>query len=277
MLDRTRPDASAASTHAVRADGRWRRATKALLSGRAGPDSVVRADLVLRLTGELDISTAPGVDRQLREYAQVRGDSVVIVDLAGVTFIDSCGLDSLVRAHHDLAAHDRLLSLQSVPRPAQRLFELLRHCGYSPLLEQALASMPAGADTDDTDGTDDTDDTDDPSARPGGQGTDRRLLSATVTRLHGAVHRRAALDQAKGLLMGVHGCNAAQAEALLEQIAARHMVTLDDLADCLGALATTGRGGDASATYEPAVAAAARAAWGEQRVAAPVPRQRGTQ
>lgn len=222
-------------------------------SNRIGPTVVVLPEPVLWLTGELDMSTAAGVDRQLREFCEVRGDSVVIVDLSGVTFIDSSGLDSLVRAHHDLAAHDRLLSLQSVPRAAQRLFGLLRRLGDCPLLEQELASTTAGLDDLTT--------------------VDDGLTK--VTRLHAAVHRRAALDQAKGLLMGVHGCNAAQAGALLEQISSRHMVALDDLADCLVALAPAGRGSDATSRCDSSVAAAARAARGERRALAPVQRPRG--
>ena len=236
---------------------------------RAGPGTVVLPEAVLRLTGELDMSSAAGVDSQLRDYAEVRGDSVVIVDLSGVTFIDSSGLDSLVRAHGDLAAHDRLLSLQSVPRAAQRLFELMRRFDYCPLLEQSLASTTSAPDGSTGDST-----TDDTTTVVSAGGTHVDQLTAKVTRLHVAVHNRAALDQAKGLLMGVHGCNAAQAGALLEQISSRHLVTLDDLAECLVALAPAGRGGDAPSGCEPSVAAAARAAWGERRALESVPSPR---
>jgi anti-sigma B factor antagonist len=51
---------------------------------------------VVALCGELDLSDAPDVAAHLIAAVAAYGPSV-IVDLAGLTFIDSCGLDVLVR------------------------------------------------------------------------------------------------------------------------------------------------------------------------------------
>lgn len=51
---------------------------------------------VVALCGELDLSDAPGVAAHLIAAVAAYGPSV-IVDLAGLTFIDSCGLGVLAR------------------------------------------------------------------------------------------------------------------------------------------------------------------------------------
>jgi anti-sigma B factor antagonist len=52
---------------------------------------------VVSLTGELDLHTAPAFERQL-DQAMADGGKRVIVDLVGVTFLDSVALGLLTRA-----------------------------------------------------------------------------------------------------------------------------------------------------------------------------------
>jgi anti-anti-sigma factor len=68
--------------------------------GAAGISAdVQRADgqVSLTLRGELDLETAPAFREELAAAEQ--GADTLIVDLRGVTFIDSCGLGELVGAH----------------------------------------------------------------------------------------------------------------------------------------------------------------------------------
>jgi anti-sigma B factor antagonist len=51
---------------------------------------------VLALRGELDIADAPDVAAQLKAAVAAFGP-LIIVDLAGLQFIDCCGLGTLVR------------------------------------------------------------------------------------------------------------------------------------------------------------------------------------
>ena len=58
--------------------------------------------LVLSISGELDLATAPLLQEHLLEAAQ-SDVSEVVVDLEHTTYIDSTGLDVLVSAHKRLA------------------------------------------------------------------------------------------------------------------------------------------------------------------------------
>jgi anti-sigma B factor antagonist len=68
--------------------------------GAAGMSADVRrsdGQVSLTVRGELDLETAPAFRDQLA--AAELGTDTLIVDLRGVTFIDSCGLGELVGAH----------------------------------------------------------------------------------------------------------------------------------------------------------------------------------
>jgi anti-anti-sigma factor len=68
-------------------------------SDREPPGSLTIQDLgdgVVRLIGEIDMATAPTLQRYLELVP-----SVSVLDLRAVTFIDSSGLSVLVRAHRE--------------------------------------------------------------------------------------------------------------------------------------------------------------------------------
>jgi anti-sigma B factor antagonist len=75
------------------------------------------------LAGELDISTAPALRDRMAEVADEFGAEFVL-DIAGLTFIDSTGLSLIVSEHKKLKASGAELVVQSPTRTAQRLFEI---------------------------------------------------------------------------------------------------------------------------------------------------------
>jgi anti-sigma B factor antagonist len=76
-------------------------------------------DGTLVLVGEIDSYTAPALAERLAHEPKV-----LMVDLAGVTFIDSSGLRILVEAHQARIDADASLTLRSPSAAVQRLLEI---------------------------------------------------------------------------------------------------------------------------------------------------------
>ena len=97
----------------------------------------------VHLTGELDLSTAPELERTLQQ-AQARAP-VVVLDLRELTFIDSFGLHVIVNAK---ARAKRAGGRSIVVRGARQLDRLMTATGLCKLLEIVdldLADPPADA------------------------------------------------------------------------------------------------------------------------------------
>lgn len=79
--------------------------------------------VALRLEGELDLETSVEFDRRLAaiDQAQIRR---LLIDLGGVTFMDSRGLSSIVRAHQSAEANGHILVVRRGSNQVQRLFVL---------------------------------------------------------------------------------------------------------------------------------------------------------
>jgi anti-sigma B factor antagonist len=75
---------------------------------------------VLRISGEVDISTAP----QLRERLQQLDSRSVVVDLSAMTFFDSTGLGVLVGAFKRLREGGGDLVLRAPTRSTRKVLEL---------------------------------------------------------------------------------------------------------------------------------------------------------
>jgi anti-sigma B factor antagonist len=69
---------------------------------------------VVVVTGEIDMATAPMVERALTEAIET-GDGAVVLDLCDVTFFDSSGLRAAIVAHRELSEHGRRLSIACLP------------------------------------------------------------------------------------------------------------------------------------------------------------------
>jgi anti-sigma B factor antagonist len=94
---------------------------------------------VLTLSGELDIASAPALERALDDFGASLPRRLVI-DLTEVTFMDSTGLRALLLARQRPADGDHELLLRPGPRQVQRVFEL------SGTLERfSFQDPPAGA------------------------------------------------------------------------------------------------------------------------------------
>jgi anti-sigma B factor antagonist len=108
---------------------------------------VLEAPPGLAVRGEVDMETAPEIETALEEAIRESAGAFV-VDLTGVGFLDSSGLQVLLRARALLGREDRALAVVCPFGPVRRVFEL---SGVSELFalyisrESALAALvPAG-------------------------------------------------------------------------------------------------------------------------------------
>lgn len=79
----------------------------------------------VHVSGELDAVSAPVVLADLQEVGR-RSPSPVVVHLGEVTFIDSCGVQVLVDARHELGESASGLWLGSLSPAVQRLLEITK-------------------------------------------------------------------------------------------------------------------------------------------------------
>lgn len=75
---------------------------------------------LVRLSGELDIASTDRLTEALNEIA-----GSTVVDLSGLSFIDSSGVAALVRAQQQLAAEGHSLTLTRPSSAVARVFEIL--------------------------------------------------------------------------------------------------------------------------------------------------------
>jgi anti-sigma B factor antagonist len=79
---------------------------------------------IVRVSGEVDLATAPILEEALKDFAA--GGDPVVVDLSAVGFLDSSGLSVLVQARQRLEEADGTNGLRLVvTRPViRRVFEV---------------------------------------------------------------------------------------------------------------------------------------------------------
>ena len=79
--------------------------------------------VVVRLKGELDLATAPELQRELLGILEQPCSSLTL-DLGELTFLDSSGLGALYRARQAAEAASVTLTLESVPRHVLRVLDV---------------------------------------------------------------------------------------------------------------------------------------------------------
>jgi anti-sigma B factor antagonist len=78
---------------------------------------------VVAVQGELDLSNASGLVRQV-ESAVRSGRNCVVIDLTGITHMDSTGLAAMIEAHHLTQARRGRLALVVQSESARRTIEV---------------------------------------------------------------------------------------------------------------------------------------------------------
>lgn len=81
--------------------------------------------VVVSLLGELDLATVETFERRLRE-AESAHPARLVVDLGTLAFMDSTGLQTLLRAAERAHSSEYELALRRGPHQVQRVFELTR-------------------------------------------------------------------------------------------------------------------------------------------------------
>ena len=77
----------------------------------------------IALTGELDLASAPDVEAELKRVEATDANAIVL-DLSGLTFIDSTGIRLVVTADARSRADANRLSLLRGPASVQRVFAI---------------------------------------------------------------------------------------------------------------------------------------------------------
>lgn len=91
--------------------------------------------LRIRVSGEVDMASAPELLDTLLAAEAPRGGSLIL-DLAGVTFMDSAGINALVEAHRQQEANGVALTVVEVP---PLIAKMLRITGVDPYLDVSPA------------------------------------------------------------------------------------------------------------------------------------------
>ena len=96
--------------------------------------------VVLTLRGELDIYTVPVFKR---ETGSLPVDRSVVVDMDGVTLLDSSGLGAIVALHARAADKGCVVAIASTSRPVLRVFEVTGLRGTFPIGDDVDGAIAA--------------------------------------------------------------------------------------------------------------------------------------
>ena len=81
--------------------------------------SVADGTRVVMMFGEIDLAVAPTL-----QEAMTDGDADVIIDLSGVTFLDSSGIAAVLRAYRQQIANGHCLSMRGATGPVRRVLQI---------------------------------------------------------------------------------------------------------------------------------------------------------
>jgi anti-sigma B factor antagonist len=81
----------------------------------------------LHVAGELDIATAPELERAVDAGLDGRSGEFRL-DLSSLSFVDSTGAQALLHAHNAVESRGRRLVLVAAQRPVRRVLEIMGLC-----------------------------------------------------------------------------------------------------------------------------------------------------
>jgi anti-anti-sigma factor len=80
----------------------------------------------IAIHGELDLATAPQLDAEFERVGALEGIEVVVVDLRELAFLDSTGLEAIVKFDARSRANGVELTVVRGPRAVERLFAVMQ-------------------------------------------------------------------------------------------------------------------------------------------------------
>lgn len=98
---------------------------------------------VVRLKGEIDLHVSPEISVLLQQAIAIR-PARLVVDLSGVTYIDSSGLAVLITAVNDVEEYGGRLMLTGIQERVKAIIETGRLSGFFltfPHVDAALAAI----------------------------------------------------------------------------------------------------------------------------------------
>jgi anti-sigma B factor antagonist len=90
----------------------------------------------LRLIGELDLATQPEMEPVILQHLQSHPS--IVIDLSGLTFMDSSGLRTLIQVKKAADALKRPFALVRGPSPVHKVFEITGLLDYFTFVDAAL-------------------------------------------------------------------------------------------------------------------------------------------
>jgi anti-sigma B factor antagonist len=121
--------------HAAEAQGAKADSRSFSISSRRLEDGILVA-----LSGDVDIATATVVDEELRRAEQ--SESLIVLDLAEVGFMDSTGLRTVISADQRLRERGGSLRIVHVPSQVNRLFDLVGMRGHLTIDDRPDSQVP---------------------------------------------------------------------------------------------------------------------------------------
>ncbi|WP_329090428.1 MULTISPECIES: STAS domain-containing protein [unclassified Streptosporangium] len=99
---------------------------------------------VITVAGELDLATRPDLSAFTRDVIDAR-PGTVIIDLAGVTFIDACGLSALIAVKRHAREQGTPLLLAGAPPVVLKLLRLTNlDASFTVISRSGAMSPPPG-------------------------------------------------------------------------------------------------------------------------------------
>jgi anti-sigma B factor antagonist len=98
--------------------------------------------VIMELSGSLDVATAPKM-RDLLVGLVDEGHYRLVLEMSGVSFVDSIGLGIFVGMVHRLRPHDGSLSVAAPSAQARKVFEITQLVRVIPFYTDADAAIDA--------------------------------------------------------------------------------------------------------------------------------------